>query len=402
MNGQVVGIWTLGSNGQHTFTYHEDWLVSPLRRALSLSLPLRPVSAPYRGAVVEAFFDNLLPDSREIRQRIRSRFRTGSVQAFDLLAKIGRDCVGAVQLLPEGEAPGDWQRIEGERLDVAGVAGIMRGIPTAAVYDAGDFRISLAGAQEKTALLRHAGAWYRPLGTTPTTHIFKLPLGHVGNMRLDLATSVENEWLCTQIARAYGLVVADCEMASFEEQKVLVVERFDRRLSADGKYWLRLPQEDMCQALGVPPSLKYEADGGPGIRAILDLLLGSTRADADRLAFFKTQVMFWLLPRISAWPSSPGAVTGSPRCMTCSRPGLFWGMAPTGWRQRRQEWQWPCCPATVITSGRTSNRGIGCPPRGSAASTRTRPERSSAIWSKPRPRSWRQRTRRYRADFRRA
>jgi serine/threonine-protein kinase HipA len=200
-----------------------------------------------------------------------------------------------VQLLPEGEAPGDWQRIEGEQLDAAGVASILRGIPTAAGDDAGDFRISLAGAQEKTALLRHAGAWHRPLGTTPTTHIFKLPLGHVGNMRLDLATSVENEWLCAQIARAYGLAVADCEMASFEEQKVLVVERFDRRLSADGKYWLRLPQEDMCQALGVPPSLKYEADGGPGIRAILDLLLGSTRADADRLAFFKTQVMFWLL-----------------------------------------------------------------------------------------------------------
>lgn len=295
MNGQAVGTWTLGSHGQHAFAYHDDWLASPLARPLSLSLPLRPAAVPYRGDVVEAFFDNLLPDSREIRQRIQSRFHAVSARAFDLLAEVGRDCVGAVQLLPEDEAPHDWKRIDGEKLNEAGVAAILRATLTAASEDAGAFRISLAGAQEKTALLRRDGAWHRPFGTTPTTHIFKLPLGRVGNLQVDLNTSVENEWLCAHIVRAYGLAVADCEVAMFEDQKVLVVKRFDRRPSADGKYLLRLPQEDMCQALGVPPSLKYEADGGPGIKSVMDLLLGSSRAEEDRIAFFKAQVVFWML-----------------------------------------------------------------------------------------------------------
>lgn len=298
MNGEAVGTWTLGANGQHAFTYRDDWLASPRARPLSLSMPLRPASVPYRGEVVEAFFDNLLPDSREIRQRIQSRFHAASTRAFDLLTEIGRDCVGAVQLLPDGQMPEGLDRIEGERLDEAGVAAILRATGTTSgdtPAGTADFRISLAGAQEKTALLWHEGAWHRPLGATPTTHIFKLPLGRVGNFQGDLGTSVENEWLCAQIVRACGLPVANCSIGTFEDQKTLVVERFDRRLSSDSTHWLRLPQEDACQALGVPPSLKYEADGGPGIPRIMDLLLGSQQAGEHRLAFFKTQLVFWLL-----------------------------------------------------------------------------------------------------------
>lgn len=295
MNGEAVGTWMLGSHGQHAFAYHDAWMASPRARPLSLSMPLRPADVLYRGEVVEAFFDNLLPDSREIRQHLKSRFRVASTRAFDLLAEVGRDCVGAVQLLPEDDLPRDWKRINGKKLNEAGVAAILRATPLAAADDADAFRISLAGAQEKTALLWHDDAWYRPSGTTPTTHIFKLPLGQVGNLRIDLGTSVENEWLCSRLVRAYGLAVAECNMGTFEDQGVLVVRRFDRRPSADGKYLLRLPQEDMCQALGVPPSLKYEADGGPGIKPIMDLLLGSAQAEKDRLTFFKAQIVFWML-----------------------------------------------------------------------------------------------------------
>ena len=127
------------------------------------------------------------------------------------------------------------------------------------------FRISLAGAQEKTALLWHKGAWHRPTGATPTTHILKLPIG-VSPQGIDLSTSVENEWLCAQIVREYGIPVAPCRIETFGERKTLVVERFDRQLAADGAWWLRLPQEDFCQSTATPPALKYENDGGPGIR----------------------------------------------------------------------------------------------------------------------------------------
>jgi serine/threonine-protein kinase HipA len=110
--------------------------------------------------------------------------------------------------------------------------------------------------------------------------------------------SVENEWLCSEILHAYGLPVARTQMLQFEDMKVLAVERFDRRwwTAPDGKSWLiRLPQEDLCQATGTPPHLKYEADGGPGVRAIMKLLATSQDPDGDRRTFFEAQVLFWML-----------------------------------------------------------------------------------------------------------
>jgi serine/threonine-protein kinase HipA len=159
-------------------------------------------------------------------------------------------------------------------------------------------RISLAGAQEKTALLWHEGKWCRPLGATPTTHIFKLPLGLVGNMRADMSGSVENEWLSARIVSALGLPVAPCEIASFGRRKVLVVERFDRaRVTGEaGQPWLaRLPQEDFCQALGLPSSLKYESDGGPGVADLLRVLDTSSQAETDKRNFVLALLAFWLL-----------------------------------------------------------------------------------------------------------
>ena len=298
MNGERVGRWTLGRGGLHAFAYDEAWLRSPRARPISLSLPLRPAAVPYTGPAVEAWFDNLLPDSEAIRRRIQARFGTASSRAFDLLAEIGRDCVGAVQLLPEEATPQGIDRIEGEPLDESAVADLLRRTPSAVGLGHTDqeaFRISIAGAQEKTALLWHDGAWHRPRGATPTTHILKLPLGRVGNMQADFSTSVENEWLCAAIVGAFGLPVAECRIASFEDQKALVVTRFDRRLAADGSHWLRLPLEDLCQATATPPALKYEADGGPGIKSCMDLLLGSAHAAEDRERFFTAQLVFWLL-----------------------------------------------------------------------------------------------------------
>ena len=300
MNGEHVGEWRRSSSGGQEFVYAESWLASGSVRPISLSLPLRPAAKPYRRAV-EQFFDNLLPDSRTIRERIQRRFGVSSTGAFDLLQEIGRDCVGAIQLLPAGHPPVDGRGITGRRLTRGGVEKILaeavnpgfgRGEP-----DTEDFRISLAGAQEKTALLWHDGAWHSPIGSTPTTHILKLPIGS-NPLGVDLSTSLENEWLCAQIVAAYGIPVAGCRMETFGEQKVLVVERFDRRLAQDGKWILRLPQEDFCQATATPAALKYESDGGPGIPRIMELLLGSDRSTEDRRDFMRTQLVFWLLAAI--------------------------------------------------------------------------------------------------------
>ncbi|CAN5460285.1 type II toxin-antitoxin system HipA family toxin [soil metagenome] len=300
-NGERVGVWSI-VDGEDRFQYDPAWLGSAAARRLSLSLPFTPGNLPHRGQVVHNFFDNLLPDNDAIRRRIRDKFATGSTATFDLLAAVGRDCVGAVQLLPLDEPPTGLDRIRAAPLDEAGVErAIFTAVNNAGIpgqHDTDDFRVSIAGAQEKTALLWHKGRWCRPLGATPTTHIFKLPLGLVGNMRADMSTSVENEWLCAHIMAALGFDVADCEIATFGKVKVLIVERFDRSLQGgrDRAPWLaRLPQEDLCQAMGASGVRKYESEGGPGTQAILRLLENSTLANADKAVFIKVQLAFWLM-----------------------------------------------------------------------------------------------------------
>ncbi|UEP25070.1 type II toxin-antitoxin system HipA family toxin [Burkholderia ambifaria] len=301
MNGIPVGYWEV-RRGVERLVYLPAWIDDPQGRPLSLSLPFTPGNQPHQGAIVADYFDNLLPDSQPIRRRIAQRYRLGSTAPFELLASIGRDCVGALQLLPPDETPVDLQAIDGTALDDAAVADVLRHataapLPGHAEPD-GELRLSIAGAQEKTALLRHGNRWLLPAGSTPTTHIFKLPLGRVGNMQADMRTSVENEWLCSKIVAAYGLPVAACDIGRFDDQKALIVERFDRRPSRDGTWILRLPQEDMCQATGTPSGAKYESDGGPGIATIMGILANSAEAAQDRNNFFVTQLVFWVLAAI--------------------------------------------------------------------------------------------------------
>lgn len=301
MNGERVGTWRV-DRGSHRLSYDPAWLQSPRQRSLSLSLPIT-ASLEIRGPVVAHYFDNLLPDNDKIRERMARRHKTRSTEAFELLQAIGRDCVGAVQLLPEGNAPQGWDQIHGEPLNEQQVAQVLRATPSESVLGQAQddelFRISLAGAQEKTALLfTPEGGWHRPLGATPTTHILKLPLGLVGgSRRVDLSDSLENEWLCAQILYQLDLPVAATEMWRFEDQKALAITRFDRswQVGERGQPWIaRLPQEDFCQALGHPPSRKYEKDGGPGIADCLRLLAGSADA-TDRQTFALTQLAFWLM-----------------------------------------------------------------------------------------------------------
>ena len=314
MNGERVGEWTMLRTGTPVFRYETTWAQSPSVRPLSLSLPIT-ADLEVRGDAVDYYFDNLLTDSTAIRRRIRTRFQTRSTDAFDLLSAIGRDCVGAVQLLPPGQTPEGWNRIDAKPLSPSEVEATLRKVTVATPLGADEqdeFRISLAGAQEKTALLRMGGKWFQPLNATPTTHILKLPLGVVGNFQGDLSDSVENEWLCGQVLRECGFQTAASDIVRFGEQRVLVVTRFDRRWNGvtheeaqrrsfkpTRLAWIaRLPQEDFCQALGLPPTRRYESEGGPSIEGSLSLLAGSESPDQDQSTFLLVQLVFWLLAAI--------------------------------------------------------------------------------------------------------
>jgi len=294
MNGQLVGQYIRASSGRMEFRYAETWLQQKNAIALSLSLPLQ--ERPWIGDQVNAVFENLLPDNAEIRRIIAERSGAGGTDAFSLLARLGRDCVGALQFIPAGEDTPDIRIIEAEPVPDRDIAEILNGLASAPLgYDPdSDFRISIAGAQEKTALLRQGPQWFHPRGATPTTHILKPAIGMLSN-GIDMTRSVENEWLCMTLAREFGLPTADCEMADFDGTPCLVVHRFDRQWSRDGSWILRLPQEDILQSLGYHPEQKYENAGGPGIPAIMEQLKTSDRNTEDRLTFLRAQIVFWMM-----------------------------------------------------------------------------------------------------------
>ncbi|MBL0499258.1 type II toxin-antitoxin system HipA family toxin [Aeromonas caviae] len=299
MNGYRVGTFTKTTSGAHQFQYHESWLAQSGCRPISLSMPLR--HQVYRGDEAYNFFDNLLPDNPEVRNRVVARYQAASTQPFDLLSCIGQDSVGALQLVTEGNAVPDVRRIDYKTLSDDELEQILTsyksGIPLGMVREQEEFRISIAGAQEKTALLYLDGSWCLPLNATPTTHIIKLPIGKIEShsYSIDLSQSVENEYICALIAKEFGLPVPHCFMMQVGQVKALAVERFDRRYAADRSWIMRLPQEDFCQVLNVPSARKYESHGGPGITDIMTILLGSATPEQDRYLFMKSQVLFWLL-----------------------------------------------------------------------------------------------------------
>ncbi len=293
MNGILVGHLEKQSTGPLKFIYDQSWLEREQSLPISRQFPLREV--PFSGQLVQDYFDNLLPDDPRVKERLAVLSKADGTNAFDILAAIGRDCIGALQFHEE-EQTTEANAVKGQSISENKIAQTLRDlrINPLGIDLEQDFRISLAGAQSKTALLKIDDNWHLPERSTPTTHIIKPAIGLVPGGP-DLTLSVENEWFCLKILHEFGLKTAEAEIVNFEDVRALVVKRFDRRWS--GKKLYRLPQEDMCQALGVGPSKKYESDGGPGIKNILSLLNESDRRDIDRKDFMKA-----MLPRTSCNP----------------------------------------------------------------------------------------------------
>jgi len=294
LNKRVVGYFSKAFGGAISFRYDEGWLDWDQAIPVSLSLPLR--EDVYNGAAVAAVFENLLPDADQMRRRVAEKVGAEGIDAYSLLSAIGRDCVGALQFVPEDDDHDDpTSGIDGETASDADIEKILNNleqVPMGVDQDE-DFRISIAGAQEKTALLWHEGKWWKPRGATPTSHIFKTQIGTLPN-GIDLSNSVENEFYCLKLLAEFGLPVNAARMETFGETKVLVVERFDRRWTKDGRL-IRLPQEDCCQALSIPPTRKYQSQGGPGMLEILKFLKASDTPGEDQKKFLKAQILFWLM-----------------------------------------------------------------------------------------------------------
>lgn len=289
-NGREAGRIARNGRGRLTFVYADEWRQARGAYPLSLSMPL--AAAEHGHKPVEAFLWGLLPDSANVLDRWARQFQVSARNAFALMSHVGEDCAGAVQFVrPErlgdiaGQGPSevDWldekevaQRLRALRADHAAWR---------MARDTGQF--SLAGAQPKTALLYENGRWGVPSGRTPTTHILKPPTGEFDG-------HAENEHVCMQLASALGLTTAKSQVVTFEDQVAIVIERYDRQRTDAGL--IRVHQEDMCQALAILPTIKYENEGGPGARAIVNLLRTfSDRAEEDVQRFVDALIFNWLI-----------------------------------------------------------------------------------------------------------
>lgn len=305
-DGQVMGAIRKDKRARLTLAYDAEWRRAASAYPLSLSMPL--VVAEHEHARIEPWLWGLLPDNEAILARWGQRFQVSARNPFALLAHVGEDCAGAVQIVqpervdalraqPAGQV--DWI----DDKDIAARIRLLREDQAAwrVARDAGQF--SLAGAQPKTAFLFEDGRWGIPSGRAPTTHIVKPPTatfdGHA-----------ENEHVCLALARMLGLPAAASQVRVFEGEVAIVVERYDRvRMGGTIR---RLHQEDMCQVLGLPPTDKYENEGGPGVQPIVELLRShSSRPSDDVWTFIRALALNWLIGGTDAHAKNYSVLIGA-------------------------------------------------------------------------------------------
>jgi serine/threonine-protein kinase HipA len=306
LDDRKIGILRQGKAGRLSFEYDGTWRNSRGAVPLSLSMPL--VQKDHAHAVVNPFLWGLLPDNELILERWAARFHVSSRNAFSLLTHVGEDCAGAVRfVIPDREhileaergASIEWLTIKG----VASRLRELRGDPSAwrRVGDNGQF--SLAGARPKTALLFDGQRWGVPSGSIPTTHIVKP--GVEG-----LEGHAANEHFCLGLARELGLPTVHSEVVKFEDEVAIVVERYDRIRRTEGI--IRVHQEDVCQAMAVHPARKYEGDGGPGPRSIVDLLRANSRSPSEDLDTFVNSLAYaWLIAGTDAHAKNYSLLIGA-------------------------------------------------------------------------------------------
>lgn len=230
---------------------------------LSLSMPL--TSRRYGHGMVRAFLDGLLPEG-DVRRSVADHFDIRAGDTYALIRVIGRDCAGALVIQPDDDpAPPPPTTQTAEPLTEAQIGDLVANLGSAPLGVDARVRLSLAGVHEKLLLTRMLdGSWGRPVNRTPSTHILKPEIAQYPN-------TVENEAFCMRLAGHLGLPVPNIQTTMINDRRIIIVERYDRIVQRDGAVE-RIHQEDICQAIGIPPERKYEEDGGPSLRRIAQIL----------------------------------------------------------------------------------------------------------------------------------
>lgn len=288
LNNAMIGVLAQ-ENGEMSFRYAPEYLRSRDAYPLSLNLPL--TEEVFREPVVENFFSNLLPDER-IRDTIALILHVSRDNTFRLLREIGADCAGAVSFHPPGESPQSEKEPVYRELSEDEAYAILDNLGQRPL-DVGDegVRISGAGSQEKLVACVRDGKIALPLYGTPSTHIIKPGI-------LNFPDSVFNEYFCMKLAAKCGLPVAECDIMTIKGESFYVVKRFDRY--EENGFPRRLHQEDFCQLLNIPPKLKYQEDGGPGVEDCIRQMTAMRLPAIDRLRFVRLLLFNFLIGNCDA------------------------------------------------------------------------------------------------------
>jgi serine/threonine-protein kinase HipA len=284
LNTDFIGILSLYKGNKLGFEYDSAYAGNPQSIPLSYSMPL--TKRTHEDQIVRNFLWGLFPDNERVIREWARELQVTATHPFDLAVGIGHDFAGAVYFGNPSETESTLQHLSQRKL-VELINELVRN-PARGRFDFTQGRFSLAGAQAKTALRKVDKKWYLPIGLEPTTHILKPMLDTHPN---DYAY---NEHYCQSLARRIGLHVAQSQVEKIGEHTVLISTRYDRFPLPDGKL-IRLHQEDTCQALGVHPSEKYEADGGPGIPSIMQLMLSAKDGQMARKRFMDSILFNFLI-----------------------------------------------------------------------------------------------------------
>lgn len=270
LHGLQVGVLRL-VNGKMEFTYDEN-----AQNPISLSLPLQ--KEPFKEKVCRAFFGGLLPENPNMRELLAKKYNINVNDDFKLLKEIGRDCAGALSFHEMTEPQKSYQmlKIEGSILSDEELTKYLEELPYRPYLGK---RLSLAGAQEKTAVCVINGKIALPNDDIPTTHIIKTALPKY-------VQSIQNEYICMKAAKEIGLEVAEVEIRKVGEIEFLLVERFDRKYS-NNLECERILQEDFAQSLGVQARDKYKVTFKDCLK-----VLNQTATPANSKLRFVRQVIF--------------------------------------------------------------------------------------------------------------
>lgn len=290
-----IGQLSSDDRGAARFAYAEQYAAQPGALALSLSLPLGQGS--FDDFATRAYFDNLLQERDSARADAIAKYRLSTDDIVGILFHLGKDCAGAVSVLPQGSPPTKVPGTLGQDYrpytdhEVAAIAeALYRREPLP--HDLAD-PSPLAGVQSKIAItVLPDGRFAEPINGAPTTHILKVPQERYEQdaAREHAAMTLSSDWFET--AGTTFLEVAGVP--------VLLVERFDRRVE-DGRV-TRIHQEDFCQALGLPARHKYQrperGSTGYNVASIRTILDRTDNPAGERLKFLHITLFDILLGNV--------------------------------------------------------------------------------------------------------